>query len=64
MLGDRTNTSTQDIPQWARTLTFLVGSLGFPIAVAGWMLYRIAPMLEQQTRLLERMIWILERGGM
>lgn len=56
-------TETQDVPQWAKTVAFLVGSVGFPVAVAGWLLYKIAPVLETQTRLLERVIWLLERGG-
>lgn len=46
----------RNVPQWARTATYLVSSVGFPVAVAGWLLYRIAPILEQQTRLLERVL--------
>jgi len=62
MLNDKIS-PPQDVPPWARTAAYLVGSVGFPVAVAGWLLYRIAPILEQQTRLLERVLWILERGG-
>ena len=53
----------QDVPQWVRIAVYIVGNLGFPIAVATFLLVRIAPILEQQTRLLERILWILERGG-
>lgn len=52
------------LPHWVHAFTYLVGNLGFPIVVSVWMLYRIAPILEQQTRLLERVLWILETGGM
>lgn len=52
-----------ELPGWATTLAFLISSVGFPVVVAGWLLYRIAPILEQQTRLLERVLWLLERGG-
>ena len=60
---NRATEQTQDVPGWAKTAAFLIGSVGFPIVVSGWLLYRIAPILEQQTRLLERVLWILERGG-
>ena len=63
MLDKQTDTQMQDVPQWAKTATYLIGSVGFPVAVAWWLLYRISPILEQQTRLLERVLWILERGG-
>ena len=63
MLDKQADTQTQDVPQWAKTAAYLIGSVGFPVAVAGWLLYRISPILEQQTRLLERVLWILERGS-
>ena len=53
----------ENVPSWARTTAYLIGSVGFPVAVSGWLLYRISPILEQQTRLLERVLWLLERGG-
>lgn len=53
----------ENVPTWARTAAYLIGSVGFPVAVAAWLLYRIAPIMEQQTRLLERILWLLERGG-
>ncbi|OUN01432.1 MAG: hypothetical protein BAA04_04915 [Firmicutes bacterium ZCTH02-B6] len=52
-----------DVPAWVKTATYIVGNWGFPAAVAAWLLYRIAPILEQQTRLLERILWLLERSG-
>lgn len=55
---------TEDMPSWVRITVYLVSTMGFPVAVATWLLYRISPILEQQTRVLDRILWLLERGGM
>jgi len=55
------NHKTPPTPSWVQTITVLVGNLGFPIAVAAWLLYRIGPLLEQQTRMLEQILKVLER---
>lgn len=51
----------EPLPQWARVISVLIGNLGFPIAVATWFLYRIGPLLEQQTRMLEQILKVLEK---
>lgn len=60
---DKTPQSLQDVPSWARGFAYIIGNVGFPVAVAAWLLYRIAPILDKQTALLERILWMLERSG-
>jgi len=64
MLPDKQPNPLHGVPAWALGFAYIVGNVGFPIAVAAWLLYRIDPVLRNQTQLLERILWLLERGGL
>jgi hypothetical protein len=51
-----TETDRTDAPRALRWIVWAIGQVGFPMVVAGYLLWAIGPKLDQIVRLLELLI--------